>query len=69
VRTPMIVPTGRYRSFPALSPDQAANLVADALAHRPRRVASPLGNFVELAHAVLPGAVENVANGAYRLLR
>jgi NAD(P)-dependent dehydrogenase (short-subunit alcohol dehydrogenase family) len=69
VRTPMIAPTGIYRSFPALSPEQAANLVADALAHRPRRVATPLGNFVELAHAVVPGAVENVATGAYRLFR
>jgi NAD(P)-dependent dehydrogenase (short-subunit alcohol dehydrogenase family) len=68
VRTPMIAPTGLYRSVPALTPEQAANLVADAIAHRPRRVASPLGNFVEVAQAVVPGAVQTVAKGAYRLL-
>jgi short-subunit dehydrogenase len=67
VRTPMIAPTGMYRSFPALSPEQAAGLVADAIAHRPRRVATPFGNLVELAYAASPGAVERVVNGAFRL--
>jgi NAD(P)-dependent dehydrogenase (short-subunit alcohol dehydrogenase family) len=67
VRTPMIVPTGRYRSFPALSPAQAAELVADAITHRPRRVSSPIGNLVELAYATTPGLVDRVLQGVYRV--
>jgi short-subunit dehydrogenase len=67
VRTPMIAPTGLYRSFPALSAEQAAGLVADAIAHRPRRVATPFGNLVELAYAASPGAVDRVLSGAFRL--
>jgi NAD(P)-dependent dehydrogenase (short-subunit alcohol dehydrogenase family) len=67
VRTPMIAPTGLYRSFPALSAEQAGGLVADAIAHRPRRVATPFGNLVELAYAASPGAVDRVLSGAFRL--
>lgn len=67
VRTPMTAPTPMYRSFPSLSPDDAAGLVCDAIAQRPRRLAPSYGSLVELAYAVSPGGVERVANGAYRL--
>ncbi len=68
VRTPMSEAAGVRRPMPALSPEQAAELVADAIAHRPRRIATPVGNLVELAYAAVPGAVGRVADGAYRLL-
>jgi NAD(P)-dependent dehydrogenase (short-subunit alcohol dehydrogenase family) len=68
VRTPMLAPTPMYRVFPALTPEQAGDLVCSAIARRPRRLAPSYGSLVELAYAVSPGSVERVANGAYRLL-
>jgi len=67
VRTPMIAPTGLYRSFPALTPEQAAELVCNAIAHRPKRVATPFGNLVEIAYALNPRSVDLVVNNAYNL--
>ena len=56
VRTPMIEPTRVYRSLPALSADQAAAVVCDAIVRRPRRL-SPVGSgMVALAEAVSPRA-------------
>ncbi len=37
VRTPTISPTKLYDKFPALTPDQAAGVIADAIVHRPHR--------------------------------
>jgi NAD(P)-dependent dehydrogenase (short-subunit alcohol dehydrogenase family) len=69
VRTPMIEPAGGvYDGMPGLSPEQAAELVADAIVHRPRRVATPLGNVAEVVHAVAPGAFDRLLRGGYRLL-
>jgi NAD(P)-dependent dehydrogenase (short-subunit alcohol dehydrogenase family) len=67
VRTPMIAPTGLYKSFPALTPEKAADLVCTAIAHRPKRLATPFGNLVELAYAVNPSSVDLVVNNAYQL--
>ena len=56
VRTPMIEPTRVYRSLPALSADQAAAVVCDAIVRRPRRL-SPVGSgMVALAEALSPRA-------------
>ena len=38
VRTGMIAPTKFYEHVPTLDPDEAANLVVEALIHRPARV-------------------------------
>ena len=43
VRTPMIAPTKLYDAFPALSPDEAAELVMKAVIDKPKRVATGLG--------------------------
>lgn len=45
VRTPMIEPTRLYRNMPALSADQAAAVVCDAIVRRPRRL-SPIASSV-----------------------
>ena len=67
VSTPMIEPTAFYRSVPALTPEQAAELICQAIANRPKRVSTRVGNFSELAYAVSPETVDAFVNTAYRL--
>jgi NAD(P)-dependent dehydrogenase (short-subunit alcohol dehydrogenase family) len=67
VRTPMIAPTKLYDAFPALSPDEAAELVMTAVIDKPKRVATGLGLAGAVAQAVAPGASEFVLNQAFRL--
>jgi short-subunit dehydrogenase len=67
VRTPMIAPTKIYDRFPTLSPEEAADLICDAIRKRPKRVATALGNIGQLSYAVVPGAQDLVVNRAYKL--
>ncbi|MGA8031641.1 MAG: SDR family oxidoreductase, partial [Casimicrobiaceae bacterium] len=52
VRTPMIAPTRMYENVPTLSPEEAAGLVADAIVRKPVRIATRLGVFGAVCHAV-----------------
>jgi len=54
-----------YDNFPALSSDQAAGVIADAIVHRPRRVSSPFGQFAAVADAVNPAVMDRVRNRAF----
>jgi len=67
VRTPMIAPTKLYDAFPALSPDEAAELVMKAVIEKPKRVATGLGLVGAVAQALTPGISEFVLNQAFRL--
>jgi NAD(P)-dependent dehydrogenase (short-subunit alcohol dehydrogenase family) len=67
VRTPMIAPTKLYDAFPALSPDEAAELVMKAVVEKPKRVATGLGLLGAAAQALTPGLSEFVLNQAFRL--
>src|SRR5437588_3786082 len=67
VRTPMIAPTKLYDRFPALSPEEAADLICEAIRKRPKRVATALGNLGQLSYAVAPGAQDLVINRAFKL--
>jgi NAD(P)-dependent dehydrogenase (short-subunit alcohol dehydrogenase family) len=69
VRTPMIAPTKMYRSFPALSPDEAGEWVCDAITYRPSRMGPPFGTLSELADAVSPASMEAVRSAGYRMFR
>jgi NAD(P)-dependent dehydrogenase (short-subunit alcohol dehydrogenase family) len=69
VRTPMISPTKMYDKFPALTPDQAAGVIADAIVHRPRRVSSPFGQFASVADAVNPAVMDLVRNRAFGMFQ
>ena len=51
---PMIAPSGHYRYFPALSPEEAAQMIADVMIDKPKRKASRLGTFGEVLYAVSP---------------
>ncbi len=67
VRTPMIAPTRMYDMFPAITPEEAAEMIAKAMVSRPKKVATRLGNFGELLYAVAPKASDNILNTAYKL--
>ena len=54
VRTPMIAPTDIYKAFPTLTPDEAAQMLCDAMIDKPKRMASRLGTFGEVLYAVSP---------------
>jgi NAD(P)-dependent dehydrogenase (short-subunit alcohol dehydrogenase family) len=69
VRTPMIGPTKMYDKFPALTPDQAAGVIADAIVHRPRRASSPFGQFAAVADAVNPAVMDLVRNRAFGMFQ
>jgi NAD(P)-dependent dehydrogenase (short-subunit alcohol dehydrogenase family) len=67
VRTPMIAPTTIYRNMPAMTPKEAADMVCEAIIHRPRRIGTPVGNLAALGNAVSPRSMDAVRNAAYRL--
>ena len=69
VRTPMIGPTTMYDKFPALTPDQAAGVITDAIVHRPRRASSPFGQFAAVADAVNPAVMDLVRNRAFGMFQ
>jgi NAD(P)-dependent dehydrogenase (short-subunit alcohol dehydrogenase family) len=67
VRTEMIAPTRFYSHIPALDPDEAADLVVEALINRPSRVATRLGRFGQGVHAAAPNLGRIVMNTAFRM--
>jgi short-subunit dehydrogenase len=67
VRTPMIAPTKIYDRFPTLSPEEAADLIVDAIRKRPKRIATTLGTIGQIGYAIAPGAQDLVVNRAYQL--
>jgi thioester reductase-like protein len=67
VRTPMIAPTDIYKAFPTLTPDEAAQMLCDAMIDKPKRMASRLGTFGEVLYSVSPKTVDIVLNTAYNL--
>ncbi len=69
VRTPMISPTKMYDKFPALTPDQAAGVITDAIVHRPRQASSPFGQFAAVADAVNPAVMDRVRNRAFGMFQ
>ena len=67
VRTPMIAPTKVYDRLPTLSSEQAADMIAEAIRKRPKRIATTLGSLGQLTYAIAPGAQDMVVNRAYKL--
>jgi NAD(P)-dependent dehydrogenase (short-subunit alcohol dehydrogenase family) len=67
VRTPMIAPTRMYDMFPAISPEEAAEMIAGAMVSQPKKVATRLGTFGELLYAVAPSMSDRILNQAYKL--
>lgn len=67
VRTPMIAPTGLYKAFPTLSPEQARDLVMKAIVSRPKKVSTGLGVAGAIAQATMPSVTEAFLSQAYDL--
>jgi NAD(P)-dependent dehydrogenase (short-subunit alcohol dehydrogenase family) len=67
VKTPMIAPTKIYDYFPTLNPDEAVDLIAKAIIHKPKRVATRLGTFINVLYAVAPKATEILFNFTFRI--
>ena len=68
VRTPMIAPTKLYEEMPTvISPEEAADMIADAIIRKPQRIATRLGVMAEIMHLVMPKMSEVVMNSAYRM--
>jgi hypothetical protein len=68
VRTPMIAPTKIYEDMPTIiTPEEAADLVADAVIRKPQRIATRLGVSAEIMHLVMPKMSEVVMNSAFRM--
>jgi short-subunit dehydrogenase len=67
VRTPMIAPTGMYDAFPTASPDEAAEMIVQAMINRPKKVATRLGTFGEVFYALAPKSVDVILNTAFKL--
>jgi NAD(P)-dependent dehydrogenase (short-subunit alcohol dehydrogenase family) len=67
VRTRMTAPTEVYKQVPMLGPDDAANLIAEAILHKPARIATRLGVFAVLLHALAPKFSHLVMNTVYRM--
>ena len=67
VRTPMIAPTKIYDSFPTISPDEAADLICEAIRAKPKQINTRLGTFGEVAYALAPKAVDQILHMAYKV--
>jgi NAD(P)-dependent dehydrogenase (short-subunit alcohol dehydrogenase family) len=67
VQTPMIAPTDIYKAFPTLTPDEAAQMLCDAMIDKPKRKASRLGTFGEVMYSLSPKTVDVILNTAYNL--
>jgi NAD(P)-dependent dehydrogenase (short-subunit alcohol dehydrogenase family) len=67
VRTPMIAPTKMYDSFPTISPEEAADMICEALRSKPKQINTRLGTFGEVAYALAPKAVDQILHMAYKV--
>ena len=67
VKTPMIAPTKMYEAVPTLTPDEAADMIVEAIVERPVRLATRMGTFAQIFYALAPRAYEILMNTAFRL--
>jgi thioester reductase-like protein len=67
VRTPMIAPTKMYDAFPAISPEEAADMICEAMRSRPKQMGTRIGKFGEVAYSLNPSAVDRLLHLAYRV--
>ncbi|HTK64834.1 MAG TPA: SDR family NAD(P)-dependent oxidoreductase [Pseudonocardia sp.] len=69
VRTPMIAPTTMYKRFPALTPQEASDVICEAITDRPRRVSPAFGRFAFLADAITPEILDIVRNRGFKIFQ
>ena len=67
VRTPMIAPTNIYNNVPTLSPEEAADMIAQACIFKPVRIATRLGVTGQVLHALVPRVAQIAMNTSFRM--
>jgi NAD(P)-dependent dehydrogenase (short-subunit alcohol dehydrogenase family) len=67
VKTAMIAPTKIYDAFPTITPDEAGDMVCEAIRARPKAINTRLGTFGEVAYALAPKAVDQILHMAYKV--
>jgi thioester reductase-like protein len=67
VRTPMIAPTKLYDHFPTISPEQAGDLICEAMRAKPTQINTRLGTAGEVLHAVAPKIMDQILHMAYKV--
>ncbi len=67
VKTPMIAPTKMYDAFPTLTPEEAGDMVCEALRAKPKEINTKLGTFGQVSYALLPKAVDQILHMAYKV--
>ena len=67
VRTPMIAPTKMYDAFPTSTPDEAADMICEAIRSKPKTINTRLGTFGEVAYALSPKSVDQILHMAYKV--
>jgi hypothetical protein len=63
----MIAPTKMYRRFPTITPEEAADMICEAVIHRPKRIATPVGTLGQILYAINPKSIDYILNSAYKL--
>jgi short-subunit dehydrogenase len=69
VRTPMIKATSVYDSMPVLTPDEAADMVAEAVIKKPKRIATQLGVSLQVVNALAPRLSEVIMNIVFTMFK
>jgi len=67
VRTPMIGPTKAYDFAPTLSPEQAADMVVDAVINKPSRITTGTGKMFQIWHLLAPKLAATAMNIPFRM--
>lgn len=67
VRTPMIAPTKMYRYMPALMPEEAALMVAEAVVNKPNSIACNMGKFASATYSLVPAFNVGIQSIGYRI--
>jgi NAD(P)-dependent dehydrogenase (short-subunit alcohol dehydrogenase family) len=67
VKTPMIAPTKLYQNVPTLTPQQAADLIVEAIVYQPVRIATRLGVTGQMLHALMPHVAQIIMNTTFRM--
>ena len=63
----MIAPTKMYDRFPTITPEEAADMICEAIIHKPKRIATPMGTMGQILYALNPKSIDYILNTAYHL--
>ncbi|WDO00729.1 SDR family oxidoreductase [Aeromonas allosaccharophila] len=66
VKTPMVAPTKVYEQVPMMTPEEAADLVCDTIINKHVRLATRLGVFGQVVHALAPRVAQVIMNTSFR---